>query len=183
MKLIDSAQAQNVTITPPSAVRAATGLRPSEVYPIVLGWGVGAERAGRLLHRRQRRTPRSSTSPTTRPTTPSATPASSARPAARSAIGMDSLGNQSTDTSAIQVEAGNTLYIANASVNGSATNTDHRHHGRRRRQRCWLGQDQVGRHHRHRHHRQRRRQLRHRRLQRHRVPRPTGWAAPSATPP
>src|SRR5262249_41281644 len=38
-------------------------------------------------------------------------------------IGMDSSGDQSIDGAAIQVEQNQTLYIANASVNGSANNS------------------------------------------------------------
>jgi len=120
MKLIDSARAQNVTIIATVGGAGGDWAPAKEVYPIVLGWGVELSAAGIFF------TDLSgaaeifdvkfySTSDTVGYASLAGTGANQV------SIGMDSLGNQSTDASAIEVEAQSSLYIANASVNGSAS--------------------------------------------------------------
>ncbi len=122
MKLIDSAQVQNVTIA--ARVGGLTGgdwAPAHEVYPIVLGWGVVLSAPGLIFtdangHAEIFDIANYSTSDT------AGSASISGLTGSLVTIGMDSLGNQSTDSSAIEVEAGNTLYLANSVVNGSAKN-------------------------------------------------------------
>ena len=119
MKLIDNAQAKSVTIN--AAVRKGqTWNPPGEVYPIVLGWGVelsapgvyfydGADAGGAEVIDINNYSKNDTLG------------YASIVGAAKSVvtIGPDEFMDQSLDTSAIKVETGNTLYLANASVNGS----------------------------------------------------------------
>ncbi len=122
MKIIDAAQAQNVTIN--AAVRLGNTWNPAnEVYPIVLGWGVELSAPGvyfydaaspanaeifdiKAVSANDTLTYASVVGTATEPVT----------------IGVDELRDQATDTSVIQVETGHTLYIANAVLNGNNPN-------------------------------------------------------------
>ena len=120
MKLIDNAHVKGVTIN--AAVHVgSTWNPPAEVYPIVLGWGVELKAPGVFFY-----DPNAANTDaevidiaaySAKDTIGYASVVGSA--AAPVSIGMDEFRDQATDTSAIQVAAGNTLYLANASVNGS----------------------------------------------------------------
>ncbi len=122
MKLIDSAQAQSVTLTATVGGAGGDWAPAKEVYPIVLGWGVELNAAG-VYFRDVSGAPAIfnidfySAGDSVGYASIVGTAASPV------SIGMDSLGNQSTDTSAIEVEPSGTLYIANATVNGNASMT------------------------------------------------------------
>jgi len=121
MKLIDNAQIPNVTINASIMGGGGNWTPKGEVYPIVLGWGVELSAGNLYIY-----------DPTggnaeifdianysANDTVGSASIVGGAK--APAWIGMNSGDStQSSDSSAIQVEKGNTLYIANASVNGSA---------------------------------------------------------------
>ena len=121
MTLIDAAQAQKVTIN--ATVNGAGGdwAPAGEVYPMVLGWGVELNAPGVYFD--------DPASPgnaeifdianfSANDTIGYASIAGTNQ-ANQVWIGMDTLGDQSADLSAIQVEANNILYIANTTVNGS----------------------------------------------------------------
>ena len=121
MKLIDSAQAQNITIV--ATVKGAGGdwAPKGEAYPIVLGWGVELSAPGVYFDDSANPANNELFDVNFYSANDMVGYASIAGSAASQAwIGMDTLGDQATDLSVIQVEASNTLYIANASVNGSA---------------------------------------------------------------
>ncbi len=118
MTLIDEARAQNVTIK--AVVRnGSTWNSPDEVYPIVLGWGAELSAPGIFFS-----DPNDGGSEiididnfSANDTVGYASIVGTAGKVVT--IGPDELMDQTLDTSMIQVEAGNTLYIANAEVNGS----------------------------------------------------------------
>ncbi len=122
MTLIDAAQAQKVTINATVDGGGGDWAPAGEVYPIVLGWGVELNAPGVYFD--------DTASPgnaeifdianfSANDTVGYASIAGTNQ-ASQIWIGMDSLGNQSADSSAIQVEPSNILYIANTTVNGSA---------------------------------------------------------------
>ncbi len=122
MTLIDAAQAQKVTIN--ATVNGAGGdwAPAGEVYPIVLGWGVELSAPG--VYFDDPASPGNgeifdianfSASDTIGYASIAGT-----NQANQVWIGMDTLGDQSADSSAIQVEANDILYVANVTVNGSA---------------------------------------------------------------
>ena len=122
MKLIDEAKASNVTIN--ASIMGGGGNWPKgETYPIVLGWGVELSAGNVFFY-----DPNGGngeifdiTAYSANDTVGSASIVGGAK--ALVSVGMNSGDTvQSTDSSSIQVEAGNTLYLANASVNGSASN-------------------------------------------------------------
>ncbi len=119
MSLIDNARAKGVIIN--AAVRqGSTWNPPGEVYPIVLGWGVELKAPGVFFY---------DANANPNPEIIDIAPFSKndtvgyaslvGSTIAPVSIGMDEFRDQATDKSAIQVEAGNTLYLANALVNGS----------------------------------------------------------------
>ena len=119
MKLIDSAKAENVTLTATVGGAGGDWAPANEVYPIVLGWGVELSAPGvsfndlngnaELIDIAQY---------STNDTGGGASILGTA--ASQVVVGMDTQQDQETDTSSIQVETGETLYIANAIVNGNA---------------------------------------------------------------
>jgi hypothetical protein len=123
MKIIDSVQGQNMTIAATVNGTGGDWAPANEVYPIVLGWGVDLSAPG-VFFTDVNGDPEifdiKGYSPND--TVGYASLTGSAIGLNQVSIGMDSLGSQSSDASAIEVEAGNTLFIANAIVNGSAKN-------------------------------------------------------------
>ncbi len=119
---IDAAQTPNVTIIA-KVDSLATGVWvSSETYPIVLGWGAELDAPGISFVRSGPNNAEvfdiAAFSP--RDTVGSASiSGSNANPVL---IGVDSFGNPSATLTAVRVEAGSTLYLSNAEVNGSATN-------------------------------------------------------------
>ncbi len=122
MQVIDEAQAKNVTIN--AKVRKGhTWNPPDEVYPIVLGWGVEVSAPGLFFYDSNAVDAGDAAvidvaSVSKNDTVGYASIVGAA--ASVVTIGPDEFGNTPTDPTTIQVAAGNTLYIANASVNGSA---------------------------------------------------------------
>jgi hypothetical protein len=125
MQLIDSAQAQNVTIN--ATVDAGGGdWASAETYPVALGWGVELSAPGVFFLDANKTNGASifdikfySSSDTVGYASIVGTAASPV------GVGMNAANSSQTDANAaIAVEKGNTLNIANARVNGSANNPD-----------------------------------------------------------
>ncbi len=121
MKIIDNARASNVIIN--AAVRVGSTWNPThEVYPIVLGWGVELSAPGVFFYD-------SNGADAGDPEVIDIASYSKSDTVGYASIvgaagnvvtvGPDEFANVSLDSSAIKVEPGNTLYLANASVNGS----------------------------------------------------------------
>jgi hypothetical protein len=122
MALIDAAQAQNVTIN--ATVKGAGGdWTAPETYPIVLGWGAELSAPG-VFFVDAKGFGNSSIFDVSNYSTSDMVGYASIVGTAKTpvGVGMDSSGNQLNDTAAIAVEASNTLYLANATVNGSINN-------------------------------------------------------------
>ena len=122
MALIDAAQAQNVTIN--ATVKGAGGdWAAAETYPIVLGWGAELS-APAVFFVDAKGFGNASIFDITNYSTSDTLGYASIVGTAKSpvGVGMDSSGNQLNDVAALAVEASNTLYLANASVNGSIDN-------------------------------------------------------------
>jgi hypothetical protein len=123
MALIDAAQAQNVTIN--ATVNGGGGDWPAgDTYPIRLGWGVELNAPG-VFFLDPKSTGVNSILDinfySKNDTVGYASIVGSAK--SQVGVGMDSANmTQTFDTASIAVEAGNKLYIANASVNSSASN-------------------------------------------------------------
>ncbi len=120
MKIIDNAQAKNVTIN--AAVRVGSTWNPAgEVYPIVLGWGVELSAPGLYFYDGADAGQDAEIFDVNTYSKSDAVGYASIVGGAGNVVtvGADEFMNQSLDSSAIKVEADNTLYIANASVNGS----------------------------------------------------------------
>ena len=125
MALIDSAQAQNVTIN--ASVGGAGGdWTSNEIYPVALGWGVELNAPGVFFYDAPGPNGKNRVATfdiklySANDTAGYASIVGSAK--APVGIGMDSANDQTDDVSAIQVEDKNKLFIANASVNGSIGN-------------------------------------------------------------
>ncbi len=120
MGLIDTARAVNVTINATVDGGGGDWSPPGEVYPVALGWGVELDAPGVYFL-----DPGGNNFQTiyvclysTNDTVGYASIAGEA--AAPVGVGMNSTNTvQSTDLAAVTVAPGNTLYIANASVNGN----------------------------------------------------------------
>jgi len=120
MKIIDNAQAKNVTIN--AAVGVGNTWNPSnEVYPIVLGWGVELSAPGLYFYDGADAGTAAEVIDIDNYSKNDTVGYASIVGATHSVVtvGPDEFMDQSLDSSAIKVETGNTLYIANASVNGS----------------------------------------------------------------
>ena len=119
MQIIDTLQARDVII---SAVvdKGHTWNPPGEVYPIVLGWGVELKAPEVYFYDANANTAIFDIKAfSANDTVGYASLVGSALfPVS---VGVDEFRDQTTDASAIQVEPGSTLYLANASVNGSET--------------------------------------------------------------
>jgi hypothetical protein len=118
MKLIDSAQAKNVTINAELKI-GHTWNPPGEVYPIVLGWGAELSAPGIFFY--DPNDGGTEVIDITRVSANDTVGYASLVGAAGSVVtvGPDEFGDETIDKSMIQVEPDNTLYIANAEVNGS----------------------------------------------------------------
>ena len=119
MRLIDSAQAANVTLVATVGGKGGDWAPANEVYPIALGWGVELSAPGVYFTDvgggaavfDVKAYSASDTVGYASIVGAAGNPVS---------IGFDSLGNQTTDASAIAVEDGQSLHLALAAVNGSA---------------------------------------------------------------
>jgi len=120
MKIIDNAQAKNVTLN--AAVRVGhTWNPPGEVYPIVLGWGAELSAPGVFFYDGADAGTDAEVIDINNYSKNDTVGYASIVGAAGNVVtvGSDEFMDQSLDSSAIKVETGNTLYLANASVNGS----------------------------------------------------------------
>ncbi len=123
MTLIAAAQAQGVRMTATVNGGGGDWAPAGEVYPIVLGWGVQLTASGVYFL---------DTSAATNPAvidinSTGADPTFYATllgtgPKVRAGVGMNAAGTaQTSDTTSLSVETGNTLYLSNVYVNGNST--------------------------------------------------------------
>ena len=126
MKLIDAAQAQNVTINVTVNGGGGDWAVAGEVYPIKLGWGVELNAPGVYFIDVNSSSvpPHNEIFDVTQYSTNDSVGYVSIVGAQGNqvGIGMDSSGGQTWDSAALNVDANQTLYIANASVNTNASN-------------------------------------------------------------
>jgi hypothetical protein len=127
MALIDSAQVANVTISVTVNGDVGDWAVSAETYPITLGWGVELSAPGVYFlddisfnNGNGNNEIFDIAQYSKNDTVGYASIVGAA--GSQVGIGMDTSGDQSLDLSSIQVEASQTLYIANASVNGSNFN-------------------------------------------------------------
>jgi hypothetical protein len=123
MALIDNSQAKNVIISASMGGTGGDWLQGAETYPIKLGWGAELEAPG--VYFLDRNGSHAEIIDITQYSSNDTVGYASVVGTVGNVIGIgvsSGLNNQLNDTSAIQVENGQTLYLANALVNGSAVN-------------------------------------------------------------